>query len=136
MPKLPADINVEIEVEPGIPMVRADVSQVSDILRNLYTNAVEAVLDGGTITLRARHVGRHIEFQVQDTGPGILRDSQKKIFNLFYSTKGSTGFGLWSARRNALANGGDLMVKSEPGKGAMFVLRLLSADAPVGGQSR
>jgi CheY-like chemotaxis protein len=49
---------------------------------------------------------------------------QAKIFNLFFSTKKSSGFGLWSARRYARANGGELTLKSQPGEGSTFVLCL------------
>ena len=62
-----------------------------------------------------------------DNGVGIPPEHQSLIFSLFYSTKGSFGFGLWSARRYALANGGDLAVSSEPGRTA-FTLTLPRAD--------
>jgi signal transduction histidine kinase len=136
LPELPGNIQVSSFVEPVTPLVRADHNQVADILRNLYTNAVQAMPYGGEVTLSARHAGRYVEFQVQDTGPGISEELQKRIFDLFYSTKGSTGFGLWSARRNALANNGDLTVVSESGRGATFVLLLPRADTPAGGSER
>jgi len=62
-----------------------------------------------------------------DTGGGVSFDSEQKIFSLFYSTKGSSGFGLWSARRYALANNGNLSVKNTPGAGATFTLKLPKA---------
>jgi signal transduction histidine kinase len=61
---------------------------------------------------------------VTDNGPGISWANQRKIFKLFFSTKNSSGFGLWSALRYARANGGELTMKSEPGKGATFILTL------------
>ena len=82
----------------------------------------------GVITLRAHNAGRNVEIQVVDNGAGISPDHQSRIFDLFYSTKGSFGFGLWSARRYVLANGGDLTVSSEPGHGTTFTLTLPRAD--------
>jgi signal transduction histidine kinase len=65
---------------------------------------------------------------VEDTGPGIPPARQARIFDLFYSTKGSFGFGLWSARRNALKNGGDLKVKKSSRGGTIFTLSLQKAN--------
>lgn len=105
-------------------MVRGVHSLVMDILRNLVSNALDATPEGGQITLRARNAGSFVALEVIDTGTGIPRQSLDKIFDLFYSTKGSSGFGLWSARRNALRNHGDLKVKSELGQGTTFTLLL------------
>jgi signal transduction histidine kinase len=80
--------------------------------------------DGGTIILGARNAGEYVNIYVKDNGVGIESGRQLRIFDLFYSTKGGFGFGLWSARRNALANGGDLTVESYPGKGTTFSLLL------------
>jgi len=66
--------------------------------------------------------------RVRDTGVGIAPERLSQIFGLFFSTKGSSGFGLWSARRNALRNHGDLKVESKLGEGTTFVLLLPRAD--------
>jgi signal transduction histidine kinase len=97
---------------------------VVDILRNLISNAVESMLNGGTITLRARTAGTLVALDVIDTGSGIPPQHQRRIFDLFYSTKGSSGFGLWSARKNAIKNRGDLRLTSEVGQGTTFTLLL------------
>jgi GAF domain-containing protein len=133
LPSLPSNVQVSLDIRPDAAAVRADYRLVSDILRNLFVNAIEAMPDGGTITLRACNVGRQGEIQIADTGTGIPSDRQKRVFDLFYSTKGSFGFGLWSARRNALVNGGDLIVNSEVGKGSVFTLMLPRADFENGG---
>jgi GAF domain-containing protein len=122
---LPATIRVGIECDTTVGLVWADYRQVTDILRNLFTNAVEALPTGGTIMLRARNDGQCVLIDVLDSGPGITEARLGRIFDLFYSTKpGGTGFGLWSARRNALANGGELTVQSTPGAGTIFTLSL------------
>src|SRR6185436_18531684 len=88
-----------------------------------------AMPSGGIITLRARSAGRFVAFDVIDTGTGIPLHQIPKIFNLFYSTKGSTGFGLWSALRLARRQGGNLQVQSQQGVGSTFTL-LLPWEAP------
>lgn len=128
---LPETIEVVIDcVEPVGPIL-ASYRQTTDILRNLFTNAVEALPGGGRVILRARDNGAFVLIEVVDTGPGITKARQGRIFDLFYSTKPEgTGFGLWSARRNALANGGELTVQSRHGEGATFTLSLPRATEP------
>lgn len=130
--EIPVHIQVMVDIEANISPVYVDHKQAADILRNLFTNAVQAIQKtGGSIVFRVRSTGRFVEFHVSDTGPGIPETVQARIFDLFYSTKGSAGFGLWSARRNALANGGELRVVSKPGQGANFVLTLPKADSDL-----
>jgi GAF domain-containing protein len=126
-PILPPGIHLVVEPEPELPDVFITVSQINNVLYNLITNAVEAMPGGGTVTLRARGAKTFVEIEVADTGVGIPSEEQSKIFSLFYSTKGSSGFGLWSALRNTLANNGDLSLQSIPGTGTMFTLRLPKA---------
>jgi signal transduction histidine kinase len=79
---------------------------------------------GGKLTLRARNAGRYVALEVIDTGTGIPHEQQEKIFELFFSTKHGSGFGLWSARRHVLKNRGELEVSSEPGQGTTFTVLL------------
>ena len=127
-PSLPVHTRVTIEVEPDIASIRAVEREIVDVLRNLYKNAIEAMPHGGAITLRARNVGSYVEIQVIDTGNGISARALPNIFDLFYSTKNSSGFGLWSARQYAHANGGELTVVSQVGQGTTFTLKLPCAS--------
>ncbi|HET8842933.1 MAG TPA: ATP-binding protein, partial [Ktedonobacteraceae bacterium] len=97
----------------------------------LVTNAVQAMPEGGDLTLSAHKAGHFIALNVTDTGAGIAPRRQEQIFELFFSTKGSSGFGLWSARRNALKNHGDLKMKSALGVGTTFTLLLPRADGGI-----
>ncbi len=121
---LPSTIQIGLKIDEDVAMVQIIYRLVADILHNLVTNAIEAMPEGGEITLSAYNTGRFVALEVSDTGPGISQQNLPKIFDLFYSTKGSTGFGLWSARRNALKNRGDLTVKSKVGHGTTFTLLL------------
>jgi GAF domain-containing protein len=125
---LPPNISMCLEFENDVAAVRGIQSSIADILRNLVANAVQAMPGGGTITLRGRMAGRYVAMDVSDTGVGILPERLPKVFDLFFSTKGSSGFGLWSARRNALRNRGELKVVSKLGEGTTFTLHLPRAD--------
>lgn len=128
---LPETIEVVIDCAEPVGPILASYRQTTDILRNLFTNAVEALPSGGHVTLRARDNGAVVLIEVVDNGPGIAKFRLGRIFDLFYSTKPEgTGFGLWSARRNALANGGELTVQSRQGEGATFTLSLPRATEP------
>lgn len=126
---LPRTIDVHFEIEPGLPQVRVRQQLIVDTLRNLITNAKEAMPEGGTLTLCASTSGRSIAIEIKDTGVGIPKEKHLKIFALFYSTKQrDSGFGLWSALVNARRHGGNLKVSSEEGKGATFTLLLPGAE--------
>jgi GAF domain-containing protein len=125
---LPANIQVTLEIEEHVALVWVIHQLIVDALRNFVTNAKEAMPEGGLLTLRARNIGRSVALEVIDTGVGISTEHQLKIFDLFFSTKRSSGFGLWSARRNVLKNRGTLEVKSEPTRGTTFTLLLPKAE--------
>lgn len=129
--RVPPSIQVTLTVEEDIVEARAVHSQIADILHNLVTNALQAMPEGGCLTLAAHKSGHFIALNVTDTGAGIAQQKQGQIFELFFSTKGSSGFGLWSARRNALKNHGDLKMKSVPGVGTTFTLLLPRADGGI-----
>ena len=102
------------------------------IIRDLVLNGVQAIQetgqDRGTVEMKTVERDNFIELQVKDNGKGILRQNWEKIFGLFYSTKGSSGFGLWSARRYARINGGELEVlASAKGNGTTFSLHVPKA---------
>jgi GAF domain-containing protein len=124
IPLLPPTIQINLAIDDDVASIRVIYSMVADILRNLITNAIDAMPTGGNITLTARNAGRFVAVEVIDTGVGIPLQQQSKIFELSFSTKGSSGFGLWSARTNALKNHGDLKVKSQIGQGTTFTLLL------------
>lgn len=127
-PTIPENIEVQREGHENPARVRIIPGDFAEIVYNLVKNALEAMPNGGRLTLRVRSGSRYIELQVIDTGVGIPPSKQAQIFNLFYSTKGSFGFGLWSARRNALAHGGDVTVMSVVGQGTTFTLTLPLID--------
>ncbi len=125
---LPPSITLVVQVDHEVASVFVIRRLVLDVLYNLISNAVDVLSKGGQIMLCARNEGRSVALEVADTGPGISESQKSRIFELFFSSKGSSGFGLWSARRNALRNRGVLEVTSEPGCGATFTLLLPRAE--------
>lgn len=122
---VPPNIQTSLEIDNDVADVQVIPRLADDILRDLVVNAIEAMPGGGKITLRAHNADPFVALEVIDTGIGIPPKNLSKIFSLFYSTKGSTGFGLWSARLNARRNHGELIVaESRLEEGTTFRLLL------------
>jgi len=116
--------------EPGVPSLRTDEVLLSQVLRNLLTNALKFT-ESGSVRLTAARAGDDVEFTVADTGSGIPAEQHERIFEEFYQVPGSTalsgkgtGLGLPYARRLVDVLGGALLVSSEVGRGSTFTVRL------------
>lgn len=119
----PAKVSVIVEAPPDSLLIYANHQQVHDLLRNLFTNAVQALPSGGRIRLRAYAEATLAVIEVEDTGPGIPEADLKRIFEPNFTTKpDGNGFGLFSARRYARINRWQLTVRSRVGVGSTFVL--------------
>ena len=128
---LPAGIDLVIQ-PPEHPLVfSADREQMEQVFANLVSNARDAMPDGGTITIRARGSGDHVQFEVSDTGVGIAPDAIPHIYQPFFTTKptGGTGLGLAVARQIVSRHGGGIDVDSQPGAGTTFRIRLPIGEA-------
>jgi signal transduction histidine kinase/CheY-like chemotaxis protein len=109
----------------------ADAGKLTQMLLNLLSNAIKFTPEGGTITIAARRKGQMLEISVADTGMGISAADTGRIFQEFLQldsgagrqTQG-TGLGLALTRRYAALHGGDVLVRSEVGKGSVFTLSL------------
>lgn len=124
----------------AIPAVQADIAQMEQVLFNLFANAIQAMPEGGTLTVSCRLVagesaeaGRQwLEFSVSDTGSGIGLDQRERIFQPFFTTRAhGIGLGLSITRRLIEDHGGSIRAEGLPGRGATFILRL-----PVEGERR
>jgi PAS domain S-box-containing protein len=118
----PNNIKVKIKIEDAFPQIKADLHLIKRILINLVTNSVQAMPDGGTLTLIG-HVSSQgqVSFTVKDTGVGISRAIKKQIFTPLFTTKPrGQGFGLAVCKRVIDAHGGTISFESALGKGAEF----------------
>ncbi|BDG07456.1 sensor histidine kinase [Anaeromyxobacter paludicola] len=126
---LSADVRGRLQVAREVPgdlgRVALDPSLVRHVLTNFIANAVDAMAQGGKLTVRARRDDGLLALQVADTGPGIPPEERKRIFEPFYTTKPrgkGTGLGLAICREIASALKGRIEVDSQPGRGATFTL--------------
>lgn len=126
-----AGVQIELQGEPGECPVWGVHKKLRQALVNVIHNAVEAVQNtGGTVTLACKASELEVAISVQDTGPGMDRDMVKRIFQPFFSTKEhGTGLGLALANKIVRDHDGRLMVRSKPGKGTRFTIRLPSSDS-------
>jgi PAS domain S-box-containing protein len=143
----PKGIRLRSRVQPDLPLVHGDPTQLHHVLLNLCVNARDAMPNGGTLLLRADAVtvdeafarklpgarpGRFVRLRVQDTGVGIGPDDLDRIFDPFFKTRAvdlGTGLGLSTALGIVRTHDGFFQVESVVGGGSTFSCYLPAADA-------
>ena len=114
-------IKLDVNVEKGLPKVRADTERVQQVISNLVGNAIKFTPSGGTITISARRDGDEVLFSVADTGSGIAEDQLPKVFDRYWQStrtdRQGAGLGLAIAKGIVEGHGGEIWVESKPGKG-------------------
>jgi signal transduction histidine kinase/CheY-like chemotaxis protein len=126
--------NLFVRTGPDLPVyIVSDEQRLSQVITNLFSNAIKFTPDYGNITLRVNKIAEKgssctLRFEVNDTGIGISREQQQKLFNSFAQADGSisrrfggTGLGLAISKRIAEMMDGDIRVESELGKGSTFI---------------
>lgn len=147
---IPKEIEIELKLRDELPNIRADYSQMSQVLMNLAINAKDAMPEGGRLFISTDIVGSEngaangnifqkginfVKLTVEDTGTGIPKELHGKIFDPFFTTKdpgSGTGLGLYIVHSIVTNHGGYINLYSEPGKGTRFNVYLpvyLSKDA-------
>jgi signal transduction histidine kinase len=119
-------VALESAIAPDVPPIEADAGIFRQALLNLAKNAVQAMPNGGTLTMSATPSkdGR-VELRITDTGVGIPPENLAKIFDLYFTTKQSgTGIGLSLVYRTVQLHNGDIDVESTPGVGTTFVIKM------------
>jgi PAS domain S-box-containing protein len=143
---LGAGLRVEVDVDPSLPdLVRLDRLRIKQVLVNLLSNAIKFTPSGGEIGVEVVPRGRCVAITVWDTGIGVPRSKQHKLFQPFEQVdaslsrqQGGTGLGLALSRRLVEAHGGTLGVESVPGEGSRFTFTvpLTPADETSGTEPR
>jgi len=151
------NVTIDATIEPGLPKLHVDPVRIRQVLFNIAENALKFSPPGGTVKMIARSaesVGggedgigavllavpeKRIEIGIIDSGIGIPKEEQEKIFDAFYqvdggSTRehGGTGLGLSIVKRIVEAHGGTVRVESDPGRGAAFWVNLPELDESAG----
>jgi signal transduction histidine kinase len=120
------NITTETEFDENIPCFFS--ADVEEIFRNIMKNAIQAMPDGGTLSVRARMLSSELlEVRLGDTGTGIPSSIQERMFDAFFTTREmgeGAGLGLCIALAVAESYSGSIEVKSELGKGTTFIVRL------------
>ncbi len=122
------------QYEPDIPHMPLDAELFRQALLNLFINARQAMPDGGELLLRTRSEGPWNCLEVTDTGVGMSEGVRERVFDAFYSTRaGGSGLGLPTTRKIVEAHRGTIEVRSEPGKGSQFLIRMpnLRSESPA-----
>jgi signal transduction histidine kinase len=130
-------IALEAQVPDDLPPVRADATRVGQVVVNLLDNALKFTPRGGRVTLAAAAGPDAVAVTVADTGVGIARDEQERVFERLYQVSGGDevtrkglGIGLHLCREFVRRMGGRITVESAPGRGSRFTFTLGRADAP------
>jgi two-component system nitrogen regulation sensor histidine kinase NtrY len=120
-----APIASRLELDESLGTIAADPDILHRALSNLVLNAMDAMPNGGTLTLRTRRDAGKVIIQVADTGAGLTREQCERIFTPYYTSKQhGTGLGLAIVQSVVSDHGGRISVQSEPGSGTTFVIEL------------
>ena len=120
------DIELKTELATDLPPVVGNEASLRTALTNLIFNAVDALDEGGTITLRTVHEDEDAVVEVADTGQGMSEEVRRRALEPFFTTKGDSGTGMGLAMVHGIVqrHGGSLNIDSEPAKGTTISVRL------------
>jgi signal transduction histidine kinase len=128
-----SQIRLETSIDPALPLIRADVTQLEMALLNLMTNALDAMPGGGTLSISATTVPDGVRVEVSDTGPGIAAEILDRLFVPWVTTKPAgqgSGLGLAIVRDVVRAHGGAVSARNQA-VGAAFVIDLPTAEGQL-----
>jgi signal transduction histidine kinase len=120
-----APIVCKVDLDENSGRIAADPDLLHRALSNLVLNAMDAMPDGGRLTLRTRSDHELVIIEVRDSGTGMTREECERIFTPYYTSKQhGTGLGLAIVQSVVSDHGGRITVRSEPGRGTTFVIEL------------
>lgn len=133
---VPANVTVVFDLAPDLPPLRVDDVQMTQVIANLVTNAIESMPEGGKIVISTRkRDSDRVEVAVSDTGVGIPEENLRRLFDPLFTTKLlGTGLGLATSKSIVEAHGGRIEVTSRPGEGSRFCV-VLARDASGAGSA-
>ncbi len=120
-------VQVTKELDPALPKISADFDQLQQVCTNLIMNAIQAMPEGGTLTIRTSADKTQVKIEVQDTGVGISPENMRKLFTPFFTTKREVkgvGLGLAVSYGIIQRHNGRIEVQSKEGEGTTFTVYL------------
>ncbi len=131
-------IRISTFLPTDLPLVSADPAKLNQVLLNLLTNGIKYTHDNGSVSVEARIAGDLVEIWINDTGIGMAKEDQAKVFQRFTQidssatrTQGGTGLGLAIVKELVELHGGTIRVQSKLGKGSSFVFTMPIATKPA-----
>jgi len=126
--EIPENVEVVTQFVSELPKVMVDHDQTRRSFFNIIKNAIEAMGNGGKLTISTRIAKENnecVEIEFSDTGTGISAEEMEKLFTPHFSTKrGGAGLGLTIVKKIINDHGGDVSVISEEGKGTAFIVKI------------
>jgi PAS domain S-box-containing protein len=148
---IPTSIDFQIQIDSGLPLIKADPTQMHQVMLNLCSNASDAMAEtGGILTVSLEPVsltqletsidanltsGDYVKLTVKDIGPGITAENMERIFDPYFTTKTvdkGTGMGLAVVHGIVKSHGGGIRVSSQPGHGAAFEIYIPATEERPG----
>jgi signal transduction histidine kinase len=118
-------VNLDLDAAPGT--IRVDPEQLGRVVQNLMLNAIDAMPNGGTVTIRTRRLPHAVRIEVADTGDGLTDEERRRLFTPYYTTKQhGTGLGLAIVQSVIADHRGKIWVESERSRGTTFYIELPS----------
>jgi signal transduction histidine kinase len=122
---IPSNIKVTVKIDDNANRISTDSYYLNRILYNLVTNSVQAMPQGGKLSIEAKKDANDTVLSIRDTGVGITKEIQAKMFAVMFTTKSKgQGFGLPVVKRMTESLGGTVTFESQEGRGTMFILRI------------
>ena len=119
------NIKIDFKFDFERKFIFADGEKISQAIRNIVKNAIEAICSNGNIRISCYEKDGYIYIEIMDDGPGIDKEKISSIFNPFFTTKtNGMGLGLVIAHQAVKEHDGEIIVKSSPGKGTTFILEI------------
>jgi two-component system sensor histidine kinase HydH len=130
-------VTVQKKLDPSIGKRNLDAGLLKQAFLNLILNAIQAMPQGGVLSIESGLLNSAVSVKIADTGIGISEENQKKLFSPFFTTKKSgTGLGLAITYRIIENHRGTISVESQPGKGSTFTIRIPVENPPVEPRAR
>ncbi len=132
-PERPA-IQANLRLDDSLDPINADPEQLRRVLQNLLLNAIDAMPQGGTVTLSTHKENGAAQLEISDTGQGLTKEECSRLFTPYYTTKQhGTGLGLAIVQSVISDHGAKISVESEPGQGTTFRIVFKTAESRAAG---